>query len=266
MSPDTMPEPTAPALARPGPSAPAPGTALVSGGSRGIGAAVVRRLAEDGWDVSFCYHSDEAAARGVEKDATELGARVLALRADVSDAAQAKDWVDRTEDELGPVNTVVANAGVTRDRPLVMMSDDDWHRVLDTNLDGVFHTCRAAVFPMLKRGHGSVVTLSSVSGINGNAGQVNYSAAKAGIIGFTKALAKEVGPLGVRANVVAPGLIDTEMTEALPEAARRRLLRAVALKRFGTVREVAELTAFLVSDRASYITGSVLEVHGGIAL
>jgi 3-oxoacyl-[acyl-carrier protein] reductase len=240
--------------------------ALVSGGSRGIGAAVVLRLARDGWDVGFCYRADEEGARRTEKEAAEHGARVLAVRADVSDAAQAKAWVTRTEDELGPLGAVVANAGVTRDRPLVLMSDDEWHQVVDTNLDGVFHTCRAAVFPMLKRRTGCVVTLSSVAGVHGNPGQTNYSAAKAGIIGFTKALAKEVGPHGIRANVVAPGLIDTDMTESLPDRDRDRLRRAVALRRFGTPAEVADLTAFLVSDRASYLTGSVLEVHGGLVL
>ncbi|MFJ2743769.1 beta-ketoacyl-ACP reductase [Streptomyces sp. NPDC087440] len=243
-----------------------PHIALVSGGSRGIGAAVVRRLAEDGWDVAFCYRSDEEAARLVEKEATERGVRCLAVRADVSDPVQAKAWVARAEDELGPVTAVVANAGITRDRPLVMMSDDDWHQVMDTNLDGVFHTCRAAVFPMLKRRAGSIVTLSSVAGVHGNAGQTNYSAAKAGIIGFTKSLAKEVGPYGIRANVVAPGLIDTDMTDALPAAARERLLSSIALRRFGTAGEVAALTAFLLSDDASYLTGSVLESHGGLTL
>ncbi|GHH51345.1 3-oxoacyl-ACP reductase FabG [Streptomyces candidus] len=240
--------------------------ALVSGGSRGIGAAVVLRLARDGWDVGFCYRADEDAALRIEKEATELGVRVLAVRADVADAGQAKAWVTRTEDELGPLGAVVANAGVTRDRALALMSDDDWHQVVGTGLDGVFHTCRAAVFPMLKRRTGCVVTLSSVAGIHGNAGQTNYSAAKAGVIGFTKALAKEVGAHGIRANVVAPGLIDTDMTGALPDRERDRLLGVVALRRFGTAAEVADLVAFLVSQRASYITGSVLEVHGGIAL
>ncbi|MET7386858.1 3-oxoacyl-ACP reductase FabG [Streptomyces sp. NPDC005529] len=240
--------------------------ALVSGGSRGIGAAVVTRLAQDGWDVSFCYRSDDEAARRVEKEAVELGARTLSARVDVSVAQDVREWVNDTEQTLGPVLAAVACAGITRDGPLALMADDAWHDVMDTNLDGVFHLCRAAAFPMIKRGAGRIVTLSSVSGIHGNVGQANYSAAKAGIIGFTKALAKEVAGHGIRANVVAPGLIETDMTAALTDQARARLLKAVPMRRFGTAEEVADLTAFLVSDRASYITGSVLEVHGGISL
>lgn len=239
---------------------------MVSGGSRGIGAATVLRLARDGWDVGFCYRSDEEAALRVEKAAGELGARVLAVRADVASAAEAKGFVLRVETELGPIGAVVSCAGITRDRPLALMADDDWREVMGTNLDGVFHLCRAAVFPMMKRRAGAIVTLSSVSGVYGNASQVNYSASKAGIIGFTKALAKEVGRYGIRANSVAPGLIETDMTAVLSDQVRTRLLDSVALGRFGTAQEVADLVAFLVSGRATYITGSVLEVHGGISL
>jgi 3-oxoacyl-[acyl-carrier protein] reductase len=242
------------------------GVAVVSGGSRGIGAATVLRLARDGWDVGFCYRSDEEAARRVEKAAGELGVRVLAARADVASAAQAKEFVLRTEEQLGPIRAAVGCAGITRDRPLALMEDADWHEVMETNLDGVFHLCRAAVFPMMKRRCGAVVTLSSVSGVYGNASQVNYSASKAGIIGFTKALAKEVGRYGIRANSVAPGLIETDMTAGLTPTVRTRLLDSVALGRFGTAEEVADLVAFLVSAQAAYITGTVLEVHGGIAL
>jgi len=240
--------------------------AVVSGGSRGIGAATVLRLARDGWDVGFCYRSDEEAARRVEKAACELGVRVLAVRADVAAAAEAKEFVLRTEAELGPIGAAVSCAGIIRDRPLALMADEDWHQVMRTNLDGVFHLCRAVVFPMMKRRAGAIITLSSVSGVYGNATQVNYSASKAGIIGFTKALAKEVGRYGIRANSIAPGLIETDMTAALAEPVRARLLDSVALGRFGTAEEVADLAAFLVSEQATYLTGSVLEVHGGIAL
>lgn len=240
--------------------------ALVSGGSRGIGAATVLRLARDGWDVAFCYQRDAQAATEVQKAAAEFGTRVLAVQADVTDAVRAKEFVAKTEDELGPVTTVVTCAGITRDRPLVLMEDADWHEVMETNLDGMFHLVRAAVFPMLKRRVGSVITLSSVSGVYGNASQVNYSTSKAGIIGFTKALAKEVGRYGVRVNAVAPGLIDTDMTAALPDKGRARLLSAVAMQRFGTAEEVAGAVAFLASEDAAYITGTVLEVHGGISV
>jgi 3-oxoacyl-[acyl-carrier protein] reductase len=244
----------------------AAGVALVTGGSRGIGAAVVLRLARDGYDVAFCYRSDESAAMLVVKRAAEFGGRVLATRVDVADAAGVRDWTAGTRRELGPVTALVASAGITRDGPLARMTDDDWSDVLRTNLDGVYNVCRPVVFDMMKRRRGVVVTLSSVAGVYGNPMQVNYSAAKSGIIGFTRALAKEVGPFGVRANVVAPGLIDTEMVAGMAAPARDRLLADVPLRRLGTADEVAELVAFLVSDRAAYVTGSVVEAHGGLAV
>jgi 3-oxoacyl-[acyl-carrier protein] reductase len=239
------------------------GTALVSGGARGIGRACVRRLAQDGYGVSFCYRSDEQAATELEKEISELGAQVLAIRADVTDADAVREWVARTERDLGPITCTVTSAGITADSALATMSDEKWASVLRTNLDGVFNVCRAVTYPMIKRRAGSITTISSVSGVYGNAGQTNYSAAKAGIIGFTKALAKETGRFGIRANVVAPGLIDTDMSGALPERVRKHITDSVALRRAGSPEEVADLVAFLSSARAGYITGSVVEIHGG---
>ncbi|MDX3187127.1 3-oxoacyl-[acyl-carrier-protein] reductase [Streptomyces sp. MN03-5084-2B] len=240
------------------------GVALVSGGSRGIGRAVAVRLARDGFDIAFCYRSDEDAAREVEKELTELGVRVLAERVDVADAEAVRAWVARTEGELGPVTAAVTSAGITRDRPLVRMPDEDWKAVLETNLDGVYHVCRSVVFGMMKRKAGTVIAISSIAGVHGAAGQTNYSASKAGTIGFCKALAKEVGRYGVRVNVVAPGFIDTDMVAVLDERTRERALADIPLRRFGTPGEVADLAGFLASEQARYVTGSVLHVDGGL--
>jgi len=232
-------------------------TALVTGGSRGIGKAIAAELAEAGATVVIGYQSAADEANAV---ANEIGGR--AVQADVSDPDEARRLVE----EAGDVDLLVNNAGITRDGLLMRMSDDDWRAVLDTNLGGVFHTCRAASRGMLRRRSGSIVNLSSVVGVHGNPGQTNYGAAKAGIIGFTKSLARELGSRGVRANVVAPGYIDTRLTQELPDELKQAMLQNTPLGRFGDPRDVAGAVRFLCSDEASFITGEVLLVDGGLGI
>ncbi|MFF8945454.1 3-oxoacyl-[acyl-carrier-protein] reductase [Streptomyces sp. NPDC014864] len=240
--------------------------ALVTGGSRGIGRATVRALARDGFDVAFCYRSDDVSARTLEKAGDEFGARITGTRVDVADAASVRAWIETTEERLGPIDAAVTAAGITRDNPLVLMEDEQWRQVIETNLDGVYHVCRAVVFGMMKRRRGAIVNLSSVAGVHGHGTQTNYSASKAGIIGFSRALAKETGRSGIRVNAVAPGFIDTDMVAAMNDQARQEALAAIPLRRMGTAEEVADLVAYLVSDRGAYITGAVLQIDGGITL
>jgi len=232
-------------------------TALVTGGSRGIGRAIAAELARAGASVIVGYRSGAEEAEAV---AAEIGGR--AVQADVSNADEARRLVE----EAGDLDILVNNAGITRDGLLMRMSDEDWHAVLETNLGGVFHTCRAASRGMLKRRSGSIVNISSVVGVHGNPGQTNYAAAKAGIIGFTKSLARELGNRGVRANVVAPGYISTRLTEELPEELKELMLQNTPLGRFGAPEDVAGAVRFLCSDEASFITGEVLLVDGGLGM
>ena len=240
--------------------------ALVSGGSRGIGRAVVQKFAEQGYNVALCFRSQQQAAEEVADEASRAGAKVLVKQVDVADPQEVRAFVAQTESELGPLTTVVTSAGIIRDKSLLTMGDDDWNAVLETDLTGTFQVCRMAIFPMMKRRYGSIVNISSVSGVHGNPGQTNYSAAKAGVIGFSKALAAEIGRYGVRVNVVTPGYIATDMTNGMSEDARSAMLHRIPLGRWGEADEVAELVSFLSSDRAAYITAGVFPVDGGIRL
>jgi 3-oxoacyl-[acyl-carrier protein] reductase len=234
---------------------------LVTGGSRGIGVAVSRELAAAGARVAVNYRSSSEAAEAL---AAEIGG--IAVQADVSDAEQAKSLVERVESELGDLDVLVNNAGITRDTLLARMSDEDWQDVLATNLSSVFHTCRAVARKMLRRRSGSIVNMTSVVGLHGNAGQTNYAASKAGVVGFTKALAKELGNRGVRVNAVAPGYITTELTGALPEELKEAILVNTALGRLGEPEDVARAVRFLCSDEAGFVTGAVLLVDGGLGM
>jgi len=232
-------------------------TALVTGGSRGIGKAIALELGRAGASVVLSYHTGRDAA---EEVAAEIGGR--AVEADVSDAASAKALVE----EAGELDILVNNAGLTRDGVLARMSDDDWRAVIDTNLSSVFYTCRAAARPMMKRRAGAIVNVSSIVGVQGNWGQTNYAASKAGIIGFTKSLARELGSRNVRANVVAPGYVRTRLTEVLPEEATKTMLDATPLGRLGDPEDVAGAVRFLCADEARFVTGAVLLVDGGLGM
>ncbi len=231
--------------------------ALVTGGSRGIGRAIALELGRAGAKVVLSYRTGREEAQEV---AAEIGGR--AFEADVSNAASAKALVD----EAGDLDVLVNNAGVTRDGVLARMSDDDWREVIDTNLSSVFYTCRAAARPMMKKRGGSIVNISSIVGVHGNFGQTNYAASKAGIIGFTKSLARELGSRNVRANVVAPGYVRSRLTDVLPEEATKTMLDATPLGRLGDPEDVAGAVRFLCADEARFVTGAVLLVDGGLGM
>lgn len=239
-------------------------TALVTGGSRGIGRAVCLELARGGANVVLCYAGNEAAASQTAAQCQALGAKALALRCDVSDAAQVKALCGAAVKAFGSIDILVNNAGITRDGLLMMMKEEDFDAVVDTNLKGAYLCMKAVCRPMMKKRQGRIVNISSVVGLRGNAGQVNYAASKAGLIGMTKSAARELAGRGITVNAVAPGFISTDMTAALPGTAA--LLGSIPAGRLGQAEEVARAVAFLASDEAAYITGQVLAVDGGMSM
>ncbi len=239
---------------------------LVTGGSRGIGRATVLALARLGANVAFTYSNNQTAAAEVLSEATGAAGRVIAVQADVQDYGQAKQVVQAVQKDLGDLDGLVLNAGITRDGILAMMPEENWDVVVATNLKGIFNYARASIYGMIRQRAGRVICVSSVSGGRiGVAGQTNYGATKAAQVGFVKSLAKEVAPYGITVNAVAPGFIETEIWQAIPEAKRANLLNGIPLGRLGQPEEVAAAIRFLLSEDASYITGSVLEIDGGLS-
>ena len=240
--------------------------ALVTGASRGIGRAVALRLAADGHDVAVNYSASADAAGIVVEEIRAAGRNAIAVRADVGDAAAVTGMFESVEDALGRVEVLVNNAGITRDGLLLRMGQDDWDSVIGTNLTSVYLCTRAAMRAMVRARWGRIISVSSISGISGNPGQANYAASKAGIIGFSKSIAREVGSRNITVNVVAPGFIETDMTEGLGEETARMVAEQAALGRLGRPEEVAAAVGYLASDDAAYVTGQTLVVDGGLAL
>ena len=240
--------------------------ALITGASRGIGRQIALTLAGYGAVVIVNYNGSKDKAEDVVRMITEMGGHAEAVQSNVAEFKQAKTLIDHVVDQYGRLDILVNNAGITRDNLILKMSEEDFDQVVDINLKGAFHCVKHAARQMLKQKYGRIINISSVSGIMGNAGQANYSASIAGLIGFTKSVAKELGSRGITSNAVAPGFIETEMTEVLSDAVKKTLGEQIPLKTFGKTKDVAETVAFLASDLAGYITGQVIQVDGGMAM
>jgi 3-oxoacyl-[acyl-carrier protein] reductase len=240
--------------------------AVVTGGSRGIGRAIALRLARQGADVAFSYRGNQAAADEAVREVEALGHKAVAVQGDATDPASAEALVKAALEAFGKVDILVNNAGITRDDLIMRMTSDMWREVLETNLFGAFYAIKAVTRPMLKARAGRIVNITSVSGQAGQMGQANYSSAKAGLIGLTKATARELASRGITCNAVAPGFVLTELTESLPDDLKAQITERTPLGRFGTPEEIADAVAFLASDEARYITGQVLAVDGGLVM
>lgn len=241
-------------------------TAVVTGGSRGLGRAICLELARGGANVVLCYAGNEAAANETVAACESLGAKAVAVRCDVSKEDEVKALMDAALKTFGRIDILVNNAGITKDGLLMMMKPEDFDAVIAANLRGAFLCMKAVARQMVKQRYGRIVNLSSVVGLRGNAGQVNYAASKAGVVGMTKSLAKELASRGVTVNAVAPGFIETDMTAAMPQAAKDAMMPTIPMQRLGAPEDVAKAVAFLASDEAAYVTGQVLAVDGGMAM
>ena len=240
--------------------------ALVTGASRGIGRAIALRLAAEGAAVALNFAGNVAAAEAVRKEIESAGGKAILVPADVANETAATEMVEKTAEAFGAIDILVNNAGITRDGLLLRMKEEDWDAVLNTNLKGVFHCSKAAAKFMMKKRYGRIVNLASVVGLVGNSCQANYAAAKAGVIGFTKALAKELAGRGITVNAIAPGFIRSDMTDVLPDTVKETMLAGIPLGRAGEPEDVAKAALFLASDQAAYITGQVLTVDGGMVM
>lgn len=240
--------------------------ALITGGSRGIGKAIALELAKNGVNIAINYNSNEAKAKEVIEEAKSYGAKAIAIKANVAIGEDVQQMIKQVEEELNTIDILVNNAGVTRDNLLIRMKEEDWDDVIDTNLKGTFLCTKAVARTMMKKRYGKIINIASVVGVMGNAGQGNYSASKAGVIGFTKSMAKELASRGIRVNAIAPGFIQTDMTDVLSEDVKDAMLKVIPLNSLGHPEDIANLVVFLSGEGSDYITGQIINVDGGMVM